>query len=290
MSNLWNVCRQHFRGLGYKCKPSQVILDYITYKFDKFEKGDEQFLQYVLDKEDSFSSVVETAKVIVSTKTDTIIRIVIPSSISVTAAHQQVAADNNIGLCVVDEGSKRFTELTKGLTKVQIEKSAQKIIREILSNINRITKTKFGITLFIIKTEIIDSIRPTAKDKDQFISQVAAFSSILGLINKMAIIKNTPPSSKLEREMFSQNQTIKILGFFLKKKKIDYAFSAIKDLQSIKFLRNIPPIYPRGVSSKIARELLRRTPRTNDDWYELSQIIFSKFQGALILLRNQLRN
>jgi len=290
MHDLWSECRKHFRRLGFTCKSQQKVLDYITYKFDCFKKDNEQFLLYVVGEDDSFSSVVEAAKVIVSAKAETIIKVVIPSGMTVPAASQKVAADNNIGLSIIDEQTHRITPIREGFTKAQIAKISHDEFRKLLLNINRIAKAKFGIPLFKLDRMIVDAIRPVVQNKDEFISQAAALSSVLELIDKREIRRSEPPSSALEREIFARNQTIKILEFFLRRKRVSYTPNIFRDLQDIKTLRNMPPVHPRGDSLKIARKMLGRIPRIDDDWQELGHIIFSKFQGALILLRNQLRN
>lgn len=290
MDELWNECRKHFRRIGFRCKPQRSILDYIRYKFDEFTKGDEKFFLYVLSGDDLFSSVVEAAKVIISAKSESMIKIVIPSGIAIPAAIQRIAVDNNIGLLIIDERTFRVTEIAKGFTRAQIARIGRKDFQQLILNINRISKTKFGIALFLSNKRIMEAIRPTVKNKDEFIAQVAALGSVLELINKDGIRTNECPVTDEERNFFSSNQTINIMDFFLKRKGIAHMAGALRDLQKIKILRNMPPMHASTGSLTVARKILGRRPITDEDWAELGSIVFAKFQGALIQLRNQIRN
>ncbi len=285
-----DICRRHFKNIGYKGKYNQKILDYIAYKFDLFSKDGEILVVYILKKEDSLASLVDVAKIIGMERSDLKICLCIPEEFSLPLGSHKKVFDYNIDLYIIKKDG-HIESITKGLSKKIFEELSLDEIKKIILNINRIFKFKWEFHLFKFRGSLLE-MPYLVNNKSEFVLQISAISSILESIN-FKDIKNHLKSkviSKREEEALSGDHSISIIELFLKKEGISYDPSLIKNMRELRDLRGLQPIHSAEAKfRKICRKLIKKIPQNNSDWTELGQIALAKFKGSLILLRNVLK-
>ena len=299
--NKKSICRRHFTNLGYKGRYDVQLLEYITYKFDIFKKEAEELAVYVLegkdpkikDEEDrntkvpSFPSIVEAATVIRGKNANIKIGICVPYDLDLTVKYQHQASNNDIEIYFIN--GNRVELLNRSPTKKEIEKTAIEEIEKTLNNINKISKAKWEFNLFNIKKNLIEKLSPLANNEKEFIFQITTISSLIEGISFSEFKKYIIPSSNTEKEVINNNQSIGMIEILLKNKNINYDPSIIKNFRDLRDLRNIQPVHSSEKSKKVCRKFIKKLPKSDSDWSELSDIAFKKFRATLILLRNVLR-
>lgn len=285
--NKKDVCRRHFKNLGYRGKYNRKILDYIGYEFDLFSKNNETLAVYTLNKESSFASLVDAARIICGEKTGLKICLCAPEDFSLPINVQHKAFDYNIDLYIIKENHVELIQ--KGLSKKEFEKLSLVEIQKILLNINRICKNRWGFDLFKIRKSLLKNLSPLAQNNKEFLYQIATMSSIIESVNLKDIKAFVKPRSRADKKTFADSNSIEIIKLFFKKNNIKYDSSLIINMKDIRSLRNLPPIHPARKLKPIFKKFVPRVPRTDSDWSEISKIVFRKFKGSLILLRDTLK-
>ncbi len=280
--------RNHFKNLGYRPKYNQKIKESIVYEFDLFSNATEKLAVYVLDKEDSFSSLVDVAQMIALFDPQLKLCLCVPEDFSLPVyAHIKVLSCN-VDLYVLKDNHVQI--LTKGSNYKIAEKYTIDEIEKTLNNINRICNIKFGFPLFKIRKDLIKKLSSTAKNENEFVYQITTLSSIIESIYTKKILENYVPKSEKEKEAFTKNQSISIIEIILDDKIKNYDKSLIGTLRDLRDLRNAPPVHPSSNFKKVCKKLIKKQqPTSNSDWLELSQIAFNNFKGSLILLRDVLK-
>lgn len=281
------ICRRHFKNLGFKGSYNQTVLDYIIYKFDVFKNNDETKLVYVLEKESSFSSIVDAAVIIMSSKPHLSVCLCVPHDYKLPIEAQHKASGENFELYIIK--GRRVDLLNKGYSKKIVEKHTINEIQKTLTNINRISKSKWEFSLFKIKKNLLNKLSPLAQNEKEFIYQITSISSIMEAINFKELKKHLNSTSDKEKKIINQSQSIGMIELFLKEKNIEYNPSLITNMRDLRDLRNMPPVHQSEKSKKICRRYINKLPTGDNDYSELSEIAFKIFRGTLILLRDELK-
>jgi hypothetical protein len=208
----------------------------------------------------------------------------IPATYKISLESQAKAANNNVDIYSIKGTSLDL--LVPGRSKSSIQKASALEIINTLKHINTISRFKWGIAIFKIDSRIIHTMKYKANDEAGFIIQITLISSILDSINAKDMRKVIPSLTLREKEFFSKHQTINVLNTFLLKKTGSSNLILIKALRELRILRNMFPVHPSKEYKAIFQKYLGRLPKTDEDWSELSEIVFTNFKGALILLRN----
>jgi len=281
------ICRRHFRQLGFKGRYKKKVVPFINYEFDLFEKGNEYIAVYVVRPEDSFSSLVDASTIINALNGKYKVCLCLPIGFSILSNDQAKALSADISLYYLERG--RIILLAGGPNKKAIERSNILEVVSTLTNINRICKLKWGFTLFKINQKLISKLSPVACSEKDFIYQIASISSIIEAIDIKGIKAIIQPTTGREKEVFEKSQSISIIELILTKYIGQYDESVITILRELRSLRNIPPIHPASTFKSVCRKYISKIPGDDHEWSELSEIAFHKFKGALVVLRDILK-
>jgi len=287
--NLRNKIRHFLKKDG--CIPESYkdkIFNFSNYEFDIFKKGQEFIAVYILSEKSVLTALVNLAKTLPILRPNFRMYLFIPSNFSLPMNLLQKISESDVDLFNIGNGS--ITPIIQSTNKKIIERFNIEEIEKTLDGINKICKYRWETPLFKIKKQLISDLFCEAKNKKDFIFQIATISSILESINAEEIRNNIKPRLKKDKEIFKKNQSISIIELFLQKKVKDrLAFKkAMSDARDLKELRNIRPIHP-GTKEKIFKKFIGKIPKNDLDWANLSRVSFAKFRGLLILLRDILK-
>ncbi len=285
------ICKNHFRGQGYRCHSKKRLVSYIEHEFFMLKKGKDLIALYIFNpKKESIHNLLDSARSCSINDLNIKICVCIPNETSIPSTAREKIDGTSIELHIINDG---VIEPYLIASEIRIlEEKKIRGLRNLLEKINVASNINYGFPLFKINKKMFDKICLIIKTEKDFVYQIQTLLSIIEALEYKQMLDNLKKLSETERRPFLLRQSISAIEVFFKKKKINlnrHFQKTTQELRNLRDLRNMPPTHPTQHSSKyktVCKKYIGHQPKTTSDWKRLNQICLLKFEESLKILRD----